>query len=220
MRFAGPCAGLAAALLLAGGCARAPAAVEAPAARPTVEVESAPEWMSLASIADQDRIAHLDQAWQAALAEARRRGFRQALAEEAELLEPEAALAAPAPPPGSYRCRVIKIGTPGGAGTSFTAYKSFFCYVEAEGKQLSITKQTGSQRPAGWLYEDENERRLIFLGTLALGGEDEPLPYGADSARDVAGIVERVAPYRYRLVIPWPRSGSKLDVIELVPAPQ
>ena len=37
---------------------------------------------------------------------------------------------------------------------AFTAYKPFFCYVEAEGSRLNITKQTGSQRPAGWLYND------------------------------------------------------------------
>lgn len=219
MRFPGPCAGLVAALLLTAACARAPAGVETSDAVPSIEVVPSPEWMSLASVEDQDRIARIGQAWTAALAEAKAGGFAAALGEEAELLVPDAALAAPAPPPGSYRCRVIKIGTQG-RGAAFTAYKSFFCYVEAEGKQLNITKQTGSQRPAGWLYEDSNERRLIFLGTLALGDEKEPLPYGEDAKRDMAGIVERVAPYRYRLVVPWPRSESKLDVIELVPAPQ
>jgi hypothetical protein len=33
----------------------------------------------------------------------------------------------------------------------------------------------------------------------------------------MAGVVERVAPFRYRLVIPWPRGNAKLDVFELIP---
>lgn len=221
MRFSGPRAGLMAALLLIGGCARTPrAAVDPPTPAPVVEVHEEPEWKSLASLDDVTRVTHVKEAWQAALKEARASGFERALAEEGELLDPDAALAAPSPPPGSYRCRVIKIGTQGEDNAAFAAYRSFFCYVEAEGKQLNITKQTGSQRPAGWLYEDTDERRLIFLGTLALGDESEPLPYGQDPARDMIGVVERVAPYRYRLVVPWPRAESKLDVIELVPAPQ
>ena len=135
------------------------------------------------------------------------------------MLAPDGALAAPAPPPGSYRCRVIKLGTQGVRKPAFATHKTFFCYVEAEGNRLNITKQTGSQRPAGWIYPDVDERRLVFLGTLALGDEKEPVPYGENKQRDLAGLVERVAPYRYRLVVPWPRLNSKLDVIELVPAP-
>jgi Domain of unknown function (DUF4893) len=193
---------------------------EAPRPQPVVTVEEEPEWLSVAADADQDRIARIDEAWQAALEEARGGGFGAALEEEGELLVPDAALGAPSPPPGSYHCRVIKIGTQGESSQAFTAYKPFFCYVEAEGSRLNITKQTGSQRPAGWLYKDHEEDRLIFLGTLALGDEKEPLPYGENADRDMAGVIERVAPYRYRLVIPWPKTESKLDVIELVPAPQ
>jgi hypothetical protein len=32
------------------------------------------------------------------------------------------------------------------------------------------------------------------------------------------GVVERVGPARWRLVLPWPRWESNLDVMELVPA--
>ena len=31
------------------------------------------------------------------------------------------------------------------------------------------------------------------------------------------GVLERIAPFRWRLVIPWPQSTSKLDVFELTP---
>nr|WP_277343930.1 DUF4893 domain-containing protein [Sphingomonas sp. HDW15A] len=82
---------------------------------------------------------------------------------------------------------------------------------------MTIVKQTGSQRPAGRLWDDDNSRRMIFLGSLALGSEDEVRAYGDDPQRDMAGVFERIAPFVWRLVIPWPRDGSKLQVFELTP---
>ena len=34
---------------------------------------------------------------------------------------------------------------------------------------------------------------------------------------DMAGVLERIGPFKWRLVIPWPQSTSKLDVFELTP---
>jgi hypothetical protein len=59
--------------------------------------------------------------------------------------------------------------------------------------------------------------RMIFLGTMMLGDETSALEYGRDAERDMAGALERVGPRRWRLVIPWPRWESMLDVIELTP---
>jgi len=206
-----------AALMAISGCAT-PGSESAPAAAPVVEVVEDPEWRSIATPGDLDRIERLDEAWSTALAEAQEAGFRRAIAAEGELLDPDAGLPRPAPTPGPYRCRVIKIGTQGKVTVSYIAYKPFFCYVEAEGDLLTIVKQTGSQRPAGRLYPDGEADRLVFLGSLALGNEEAPLAYREDPERDMVGIMERVAPFRFRLVIPWPRYESKLDVIELVPA--
>jgi hypothetical protein len=183
----------------------------------SVEVPEQLEWQKVASTDDEQRIERVGDAWKEALDEARAKGFGRAIDAEGELLLPGAALPRPAPTPGSYSCRAIKIGTKDVKGSAFNAYKPFFCYVEAEGDLLTIVKQTGSQRPAGRLYPDSVEQRLVFLGTLALGTEETPLAYGEVSERDMAGILERVAPFRFRLVIPWPRTDSKLDVIELVP---
>ena len=58
---------------------------------------------------------------------------------------------------------------------------------------------------------------MIFLGSLALGNEQAPMAYGDDPKRDMAGVFERIAPFVWRLVIPWPQSTSKLDVFELTP---
>jgi hypothetical protein len=205
-------------LLSLGGCA--PALVDRPVRAVSVELIAEPEWHQVATLEDEDRIGRIGDAWTRALGEARAKGFRQAITGEGELLDPRAALPRPAPSPGPYRCRLIRLGTQGtkgrGAG-AFAAFKPFFCYVEAEGPLLTIVKQTGSHRPAGWLYPDSDETRLVFLGTLALGSEQAPAAYGEQHDRDMAGVIERVAPFRYRLVIPWPRASSKLDVFELIP---
>lgn len=201
-------------VLLLSGCKTAPPPTPP---RPVVVIADQPQWYAIASGEDIQRLERVDDAWRQALAETRSNGFVKAVEAEGILLKPAAALPRPAPTPGPYRCRVIKLGTQKGRGTPFNAYKPFACYVEVENELLTIVKQTGSQRPAGRLHADTNEKRLIFLGTLALGTEEAPLPYGERADRDMAGILERIAPFRFRLVVPWPRTESKLDVIELVP---
>ena len=204
-------------LVLLGGCETKPKLP--PGARPVVEVQpplKSNAWKGLATQADQDRLARIDSAWQQALTEAGR-SFGGEIRKEGVLLKPRAALPRPAPTPGSYNCRLIKLGQSAPKTRAFESFKPFFCYVEVEGDLLTIVKQTGSQRPAGRLWEDDNADRLIFLGSLALGDEQQPLAYGDDPKRDMAGVLERIGPFRWRLVIPWPQSSSKLDVFELTP---
>ena len=154
------------------GCvkpAAPPVAVAVPlAAAPATKAEA---WQRIASAADIDRIRRTNQAWTVALGEARARGFRSAVAGEGDLLKPAAALARPAPTPGSYNCRLIKLGNTNRRGPAFEKFKPFFCYVEVENNLLTIVKQTGTERPAGRLWEDDNPYRLIYLGSLALGDE-------------------------------------------------
>jgi hypothetical protein len=173
-------------------------------------------WMQIATAADESRLARVGLAWQSALADARRSAAGE-IRKEGALLEPRAALPRPAPTPGSYNCRLIKLGKIRDKGLAFERFKPFFCYVEVEDELLTIVKQTGTQRPAGRLWEDDKPDRLIFLGSLALGDEQQPLAYGEDPKRDMAGVLERIGPFRWRLVIPWPQGTSKLDVFELTP---
>ncbi|WP_205479317.1 DUF4893 domain-containing protein [Sphingomonas arenae] len=191
-----------------------------PERRPVVVVEpprKADAWLRVASADDADRISRLSSAWAAALSEARRAGFADAIAKEGNLLKADAALARPAPTPGSYNCRLVRLGRYTPKTKAFESFKPFFCYVEVEGELLTIVKQTGSERPAGRLWEDDVQTRMIFLGSVALGNEEQPLAYGDNKARDMAGVLERIAPFRWRLVVPWPRAQSKLDVFELTP---
>ena len=181
------------------------------------EPKLTPGWKAVATAGDQDRIGRLGLAWQTALTEAKERHSKEVDA-EGSLLKPRAALARPQPTPGSYNCRLISLGRKAEKPPAFEKFKPFFCYVLSDDDGvLTIVKQTGSQRPAGRLWDDDDPKRMIFLGSLALGDEKEPLAYGEDPDRDTAGIFERIDPFKWRLVIPWPRSGAKLEVFELTP---
>ncbi len=174
-------------------------------------------WTRVASIGDQDRLGRLGLAWQVGLADAKPR-YANAIAAEGALLKPRSALPRPEPTPGSYNCRMISIGKTDSKSPAFEKFKPFFCYVLSDDDGvLTIVKQTGSKRPAGRLWDDDDPARLIFLGSLGLSDDKEPLAYGEDPNRDMAGVFERIAPFKWRLVIPWPRSGAKLEVFELTP---
>jgi hypothetical protein len=173
-------------------------------------------WKAVATAADQDRIARLGLAWQEALTEAKRSNAGE-IAKEGKLLLPRSGLPRPAPTPGSYNCRLIALGKATPKGKAFESFRPFFCYVQVEDDQLTIVKQTGSQRPAGRLWEDDDPNRMIFLGSLTLGDEEQPLAYGDDPKRNMAGVFERIGAFHWRLVIPWPQNDAKLDVFELTP---
>ncbi len=174
-------------------------------------------WLDVASSEDANRIQRVGTAWSNGLAEAKSAGSGNDIKSEGRLLDPNAALPKPSPTPGSYSCRMIRLGRERARGPAFQKFKPFFCYVGVEGELFTIVKQTGSQRPAGRLWEDDNGNRLIFLGTLALGNEEEARAYGEDPKRDMAGVFERIAPFEWRLVIPFTQSGARLDVFELTP---
>jgi hypothetical protein len=205
------------ALALLAGCVKEPRGDQP---RPVITVAAptqAQAWMAIASTADTQRLANITGAWAAGLADARKAGFVTAVREEGRLLQTDGALARPAPTPGSYNCRLVRLGATAKAKLALEKFKPFFCYVEVEGNLLTIVKQTGSTRPAGRLWEDDDPSRLIFLGSLALGNEEQPVAYGEDRRRDMAGIFERIGPFKWRLVIPWPQDGAKLNVFELTP---
>lgn len=205
------------ALALLAGCQTEPKVAKP---RPVISVEAptkADAWMAIASKADTQRLANITGAWAAGLAAARRADFVTAIRDEGALLKTNGALPFPAPTPGSYNCRLIRLGSTGKGKPAVEKFKPFFCYVQVDGGLLTIVKQTGSSRPAGRLWDDDDDRRMIFLGSLALGDEEQPLAYGEDAKRDMAGIFERIAPFQWRLVIPWPQDGAKLDVFELTP---
>jgi hypothetical protein len=183
------------------------------------EPVAGPAWRDTAAAEDADRIDRLGAAWAEGLRAARADGFGRRVVSEGALLDPAAALPRPAPTPGAYLCRLVRLGGADRRDPAFASFRSFYCFVGVSARdELSITKSEGSQRPAGYLWGDENPRRMIFLGTLALGGSPVQA-YGDDRARDVAGILERIGAFRYRLVIPEPGGAPEIDIFEMEPAP-
>lgn len=189
----------------------------APIASPAMSRDNvATNWRTVARDMDRDRLRNARQAWIDALAKARTLNAR-AIAAQGVLFDPDVALADAKPPVGDYRCRVFKLGAKDADNLDYVAYPAFRCRVSADGDLLRLTKLDGSQRPTGLLFDDGRYRQ-VFLGTLVFGDETRSFNYGRDSTRDMAGTVERIGPRRWRLVLPYPRFESVLDVIELVPS--
>ncbi len=192
-----------------------PAAAEG---RQKSSVPAAASWRNVATSADRKRIHDWREAWTRALTEART-DHKAEIDKEGALLDPDAALAGAVPPPGLYRCRTIKLGARSPGMLTYVDYPAFACRIgpAGAGNSMDFTKTGGSQRPVGRLFPD-TARRMVFLGTLQLADERGVLRYGHDGERDLAGTVERIGPRRWRLILPFPRFESLLDVIEIVPA--
>ena len=130
-----------------------------------------------------------------------------------------AASASATPPVGNYRCRTVKLGSQGGEqGLGYVVYGWFACRIEQTPAGLKFSKLTGSQRPSGLLFP-ENDRHMLFLGSMALASEPAARSYGLRPDRDMVAVLERIGERRWRLAVPWPANESNLDLIELVPAP-
>lgn len=203
-----------------------PVVTEVPASETPVDpVETPPtegeqggtdSWRAVASTEDADRLARLPQAWRQAL--------REGDAEHGAMIDsqgmalvPGAALAgALQPPPGAYRCRTFKLGSRDGQGLAYVDYPWFRCTIElTPGGDLILTKTTGSQRARGLLYPD-TDTRLVYIGAQAWGADEKGYPaYGQMPERDQIGVLERIGENRWRLVLPWPKQESKLEVLEL-----
>lgn len=184
-------------------------------ALPAVASEPLP-WPRLISQHDRNRLREWRTTWTTALAQARNAGFGARIDAEGVLLQPDAALEHPTPPDGPYRCRLIKVGrsllepSPG-----FVALPPAACEV-ADGR-LDVLE--GVQRPGGQLFPYD-AARMLLLGGLAVGDEQGTVRYGRDSQRDLLGLVDRIGPTRWRVAFPEPAWQSKLDVLEMIPAPR
>ncbi|MDZ4113302.1 MAG: DUF4893 domain-containing protein [Brevundimonas sp.] len=190
----------------------------APAPAPDGEQAGSADWRTVASSEDASRLGRLDQAWRMGRAEAEDRGFAAQVEALGPLVDPNAGqVGRLQPPPGAYRCRAVKLGSSGPGGLGYLEYPFFDCTIElTPGGDLVLTKSTGSQRTRGLLYPD-TDRRLVFIGAQAWGDEEAGYPaYGQMPERDQIGVFERVGSDRWRLVLPWPKYDSKLEILELV----
>lgn len=199
------------AVLAAVLTAPASSAIGAPERAPAVA-----DWRRVATLADRVRLRGWRDAWMEALARARGKpADAAALAGDPALFDPDRALSGAVPPLGNYRCRVTKLGAKGTAMGDFTRYPEAICAIGPKGAAVRFDLLAGPQRPVGTLYPDR-DTRAVFIGTLVIGDERGAMTYGRDAARDLVGYIERVGEKRWRLVLPYPRFESVLDVIEVV----
>ena len=176
------------------------------------------DWRGIVAHGDRDRLQRIDAAWDLALQQARRQRGSGDLSSLGELIDPDAARPGVAPPAGNYRCRTVKLGSQGGEeGLGYVVYGWFACRIEDTPAGLKFTKLTGSQRPSGLLFP-ENHQAMVLLGFMALAQEPAANSYGPNPDRDLIAELERIGEARWRLVIPWPRNESNLDLIELRPS--
>ncbi len=175
------------------------------------------DWHKTITNADQNRLQDWRSAFMKGLDKAKGSGHGSSIAREGALLDPDAALPMRKPPAGAYRCRVIKLGGKGALMGDYVVYPPAPCTITDEREVLGFSKLSGNQRPVGLLFPSEGDR-MIFLGTMIIGDESRALDYGRDSARDMAGALDRVGEKRWRLMLPRPQFESMMDVIEIVPA--
>ncbi|HYC99116.1 DUF4893 domain-containing protein [Brevundimonas sp.] len=176
------------------------------------------DWRGVVTAVDRDRYNRLDAAWSLAVQQARRQRGSGDLAATGDLIDPRAQRPSVAPPVGDYRCRTVKLGSQGGEdGLGYVVYGWFACRIEQTPGGLKFTKLTGSQRPSGLLFP-ENDRQMVLLGSMALASEPPANSYGQRPDRDLVAVLERIGERRWRLVLPWPQNESNLDLIELIPA--
>jgi hypothetical protein len=207
---------LPAALAALSACAQKPQAM---VAMPVVQAPAEPVtgWKAIVSGEDDQRLSNLPDLWRSALTAAQR--YRSQIRSEGDLLAPDAARNHPAPPPGSYHCRLVKIGAAGAREPAYKAFPEFFCYIRGDrADSLFFTKQTGSELPGGFLFAD-GERRLVLAGAKQHAATEVPMPYGTEPERDLVGVVERIGPFRWRVVLPWRGQTQGLDIYELIPVP-
>lgn len=184
--------------------------------RPTVVTHQTREWRQVVTEADRERLRNWREAWVQALRRAQKAGHAAQIAAEGPLLQPDAALGGIGVPNGNYRCRMIKLGAKSEGLLDYVAYQSFACRIQQERDVQGFAKLSGSQRQVGLIFPGD-QLRQVFLGTLVLGDEARAMQYGTDRDRDLAGYVERIGPDRWRLVMPYPRFESLVDVLELTP---
>jgi hypothetical protein len=203
-------------LAAASACQTAPKR-DSGGSAPSVAVEEAEAWRSVASPGDSAALDSLPARWDRALAAGRAANLSRYIAGEGALLAPDTRLARAAPAPGSYRCRSVR---PRPGARRWASSAQGFCYVGVEAGQLSLTTELRGLRLGGYLWELKGGEGLVFLGSAMPAGAKAAAAYGDNPSRDTAGLFERIGEFRYRLTLPEPSPGTGLVIVELVAAPR
>ncbi len=113
---------------------------------------------------------------------------------------------------GKWRCRSIQLSDTD--DLPIVVYRDFQCQITDDGAGLQLTKLTGSQRPAGTLY-DLGGDRLGFAGALALGDEPKAPRYGQQADRNQVGYLVPMSARHMRLELQQASRPGAFEVLEL-----
>jgi len=183
----------------------------------TLSASARADWRDQISPDDVDRLAHLNDAREDALDQARSRGGHgdaralRAVFDPAPHAVPERVLS------GTWRCRQIKLG----GTTGYYVFDWFRCRITHVNGGLWFEK-AGTQRMAGFLHSQEG--MWVYLGAQSAKGEPIHRYSGrAQSAGegvnpdDQVGVLVGIGNNHLRLDLPSPGTEeSDFDAIELV----
>jgi hypothetical protein len=175
-----------------------------------------PDWRATATDQDHAKLRELRTVFLDGLAQARAAGFGKEVDAGGRLFDPDAAQDGAALQPGDYRCRTYSLGTKVSDRPAFVAGTDGFCRITPADRIERFDGRDGPQRLTGRIFPDEPSR-TVFLGTRMLGDEASPIHYSRDQDRDTIGAIQRIGEARWRMVIPSPAWGSKVQVVEIVP---
>ena len=175
------------------------------------------DWRDQISPRDVERLAHLNDAREDALAQARHRGGQgdaralRAVFDPAPRSIPEQALA------GTWRCRQIKLG----GMTGYYVFDWFKCRITHVTGGLWFEKD-GTQRMAGYLHPQEG--MWVYLGAQSAKGEPIHRYSGRAASAgeevnpdDQVGVLVGIGNNHLRLDLPSPATEeSDFDAVELV----
>jgi hypothetical protein len=176
------------------------------------------DWRGVITAADRDRYQRRDAAWTLALQQARRQRGSGDLNSLGDLIDPKAARARRGPAARRLPLPHRQTGLPGRRGRSgLCDLRLVRLPHRTDPRGLKFTKLTGSQRPSGLLFP-ENDRHMLMLGSMALAQEPAANSYG----RNPTAIWSPCWNASARRAGGWSCRGrsteSNLDLIELVPA--
>ena len=175
------------------------------------------DWRDQVSPSDIDRLAHLNDARDHALAEARARGGKGDYRAIERILGPEAHAVPEQALHGNWRCRQVKLGGMSG----YYVFDWFNCRISKAGGGIWFEKN-GTQRMAGYLYPQEG--MWVYLGAQSAKGEKLHRYSGRAASAggevnpdDQIGVLAGIGDNHLRLDLPLPGTQeSDFDTIELI----
>jgi uncharacterized protein DUF4893 len=172
-------------------------------------------WQDEASPADIERLDHLPQIRDSAIADSQHgegRGDARAIA---RVMEPQARAIPARALTGHWRCRQLKLGLM----SAYMVYDRWFdCSIRQQNGELLLEKTGGSQRFTGFLYPEQGA--WVYLGASNVRGEPRHTYSGPSPAQGAAvtpddqiGLLTGIGDNHLRLEIPAVQE-SLLDVVE------